>query len=54
MIDKKTKAKARRARQLLNKIPADRLSMFAKLICLAIECGIDPWAPSPTKPKARP
>jgi hypothetical protein len=51
MIDKTTRAKARQARKLLNKIPPDRLSIFSKLICLAIENGINPWAPS--KPKAK-
>jgi hypothetical protein len=46
VIDKKMKAKAWRARQALNKIAPDQFSLFAKIICLAIECGINPYAPS--------
>ena len=51
MIDKTVRAKARKARRLLNKIPPDEFSVFTKLILLAIENGINPWAPSKQKAK---
>ena len=51
MVDKATRAKARRLRKGLQKIPNDEIGVFMKIIALALECGINPWAPS--KPKAK-
>jgi hypothetical protein len=46
MVPKTVQVRARRLNKELRKIPNERLGVFLKIFGLALECGIDPFAPS--------